>query len=256
MAKTKAGHRRKQGGGVVLTLALAVLGGRGNLSLTELLLICSAMVLCLLYAFSDWFTKRGLSVAERIGRAVALIVVCSLVISLYGWHFWPKISFAYISPAVFANEGKWDFVVRHKGPNSTNGIEVMFTDKVKEKDIIDSHNRNKTALTVAEINSYTSILTIPAIAPACREHFYAQQFLYQPEPEALDHEHYWVAVSSKEIKVYQDLRLERVDGKWFYASEIRNASDNSVLLSCKDRGFPGASDQDTQCWPMLGNCDE
>jgi hypothetical protein len=69
-----------------LTFALAMLGAR---TWIQVWLLGSGMATCFGYGFSGWATKKGLSVAERIGRwmALSLVVLCGVV--FYGQQFRP-----------------------------------------------------------------------------------------------------------------------------------------------------------------------
>lgn len=59
-------------------------------TLTDLIFICGGIAVSLLFAFSDFFSRQGLTPAERIGRFVLLLIGCSMASSLIGWHFWPR----------------------------------------------------------------------------------------------------------------------------------------------------------------------
>jgi hypothetical protein len=56
---------------------------------TQIGLLGVGIAASLLYGLSGWVTKRGLSVVERIGRGIALLLSVSCVIALYGWQFRP-----------------------------------------------------------------------------------------------------------------------------------------------------------------------
>jgi hypothetical protein len=56
----------------------------------EIVLLSITVAALLLYGFSGWIIRRNLSVAERLGRAAILLMVCSASVFLYAWHFWPE----------------------------------------------------------------------------------------------------------------------------------------------------------------------
>ena len=216
----------------------------------ELRYISAVLLVALLIGLSDFLTKSPRNIAAFF---FWFVFGCACLLAV-DWHFWPRTSFTYVSPLAFSPPRTWDFGILHKGPDPSEGIEIMFTDEVKQKNVLDSLNKTGAPLTLNDINSYQKLINIPEMDPLCRNHMFAQQFLWTP-PE-IDHQHYSLVISAREIQVLEDLKIENVAGKWHYAAEIRNREGNGVLLNCRDKGFPGATDQDAACWPMLGQCEE
>jgi hypothetical protein len=56
---------------------------------TQIGMLAAAMDACLICALSGWITKRDLSIAERMGRSAALLVIASSVVGIYSWQFRP-----------------------------------------------------------------------------------------------------------------------------------------------------------------------
>lgn len=56
---------------------------------TQIAVLSAALEVCLLYGLSGWIAEAGLSVAERIGRSVALFIAVSCAVAMYGWWFRP-----------------------------------------------------------------------------------------------------------------------------------------------------------------------
>ena len=71
-----------------------------------------------------------------------------------------------------------------------------------------------------------------------------------PDPA---HEHFSVLCSYRGGSIHQDLRIERLDGRWVIATRVVDAGNQQrVLLHCKDQGFPDGLGFDSalpQCWP-------
>ena len=90
MARAMSAHKmsgsRKAALALVITLALALLSAK---TWTHIIVLCVLMGACLIYGLSGWITKKGLSVAERMGRAVALTVFVFGLVAFYGWWFRP-----------------------------------------------------------------------------------------------------------------------------------------------------------------------
>jgi hypothetical protein len=56
----------------------------------EIVVLGPVIFVFLFFGFSSWFTKHSLSIAERMGRVVALLISCTLALGTYAWHFWPE----------------------------------------------------------------------------------------------------------------------------------------------------------------------
>ena len=90
--------------------------------------------------------------------------------------------------------------------------------------------------TVSELNASQKELRFEEVDPEGRGAIFARQFLWKSP--VFEHEHFSVEVSSRNGKFHQELYLERVDGKWNYATFVKNAETDKTVFSCRDRGFP------------------
>ena len=57
----------------------------------EIIALSLLMFGLLLFASSGYFTRRSLSVAERIGRFTLALFVWGFCTAAYAWHFWPQV---------------------------------------------------------------------------------------------------------------------------------------------------------------------
>ena len=55
-----------------------------------LIVLCVALSVSLVYGFSDWPRRTGFTVAEKMGRWVALVLICSLLALCWGSLWWPR----------------------------------------------------------------------------------------------------------------------------------------------------------------------
>jgi len=72
--------------GLAVTLALAMFGAR---TWAQIELLSVAMAVTLLYGLSGWATKKSLSIPEKMGRGVALLLVVACLVGIYTWQFRP-----------------------------------------------------------------------------------------------------------------------------------------------------------------------
>jgi hypothetical protein len=224
----------------------------------EIVWLSVPTAICLVYGLSGWVAKRNLSVAEKIGRSLVLFVACCASVSLYAWHFWPehtasvRPSFTYPAPGVVLNDNTWDFLVRHKGPDANQSVEVLFTDEVKKQQVLGEHEKTGSPLTASDINSYSQLISYPEVNPHCRGHIFAEQLLWSSP--VFDHERFSIDITSKEINIHEELGLERVAGKWYDSAEITDTESGKILLKCKDHDFPGSQSADVACFPAILDC--
>jgi len=141
-------------------------------------------------------------------------------------------SFAFIFPGAFLPPDHWDFIVGHRGPNPNFNVNFFFVDEVKKKLVL----ADRQSLTVDDINSYQRTFSFPEIDPKGRGTIFARQVLWPPP--VLDHQSYDITVTSREGTVQEAMKVERVDGKWFYDVKIYDVETNRVLMDCQDPGFP------------------
>jgi hypothetical protein len=154
-------------------------------------------------------------------------------------------SFPFVIPGVWMNGNSWDFIINHRGPDPSLNVEVMFVDRVKQKQVVEG----KTSITNEDIASYMHLFKVGEVDAKGRGSIFAQQFLWTP-PDP-NHEEYEIMLTWRDGVVTQDLRIERVNDKWFYAIKIKDAESGNELMSCKDKGFPGAVHNETPCFPAI-----
>jgi hypothetical protein len=154
-------------------------------------------------------------------------------------------SFVFVVPGVWLNGNTWDFIVNHRGPDPSYHVEILFADLVKKKQVIG----NRTSISPADINSYQAILNYDEIDPKGRGSIFAKQFLWTP-PVA-DHEEYSIEITWRDGSVHQDLQIERVNEKWFWATQIKDRESGKALVNCKDKGFPRGGPPDNACFPAM-----
>lgn len=84
------GAKTRGGAGAVSLLTALALVLFNNPPKREIEALCVAIFVCAVYGLSGWVSKKGLTVAERMGHGVALVIVCSGVVVWYGSFFWPS----------------------------------------------------------------------------------------------------------------------------------------------------------------------
>jgi hypothetical protein len=154
-------------------------------------------------------------------------------------------SFVFVYPGGWVNGNTWDFIVNHRGPAVCYNIEMLFVDQVK----LESLRHDKTSFTPSDLNSYQTLLRYPEIDPKGRSGIFAKQFLWTPSIP--DHERYTIESAWRDGRVHQDLQVERVDGKWFYATVIKDVETGNILMDCKDAGFPIGPAKARRCFPEI-----
>jgi len=154
-------------------------------------------------------------------------------------------SFVFVVPGVVLNGNSWDFIVNHRGPQPSFHVEILFVDDMKKEQT----TRGKTSLTVDELSSYQIILRYPEIDPRGRGSIYATQFIWTPP--VLDHERYAVDITWRERRVHQKLQIERVEGKWLWATQVTDGESGKLLVDCKDIGFPYGPPKSKACFPEM-----
>src|SRR5579864_8654536 len=152
-------------------------------------------------------------------------------------------SFPFLAPGVWLNFNTWDFLVNHRGPEPAYNTEILFVDDVKRAEVL----RGKTSLTRADIDSYQQIIKLPEIDSKGCGTVFAKQFLWTP-PVA-DHERYTIDATWRDGSVHEELQIERLDEKWFWAAQVKNAETGEMLVNCRDKGFPGGGPPLEECFP-------
>jgi len=154
-------------------------------------------------------------------------------------------SFPFVVPGVWFVNGAWDFIVNHRGPAVSSNVEIVLVDDVKQKQVV----AGKTSLTTADINSYQLILRYQEIDPKGHGSMFATQFQWRPADP--DHERYAIEINWRDGSVHEDLQIERVDGNWLEAMQIKDRETQKVLIDCKDKGFPFGPSAPKPCFPEM-----
>jgi hypothetical protein len=155
------------------------------------------------------------------------------------------LDFPFVIPGVWVNSNTWDFIVNHRGSSPSYNVEILFLDRVKLEQV----TKGKTALTSEEIESYQKIIRYDEIDPKGRGSIFARQFLWTPPNP--DHEHYSINITWRDGTIFEDLRIERLGDKWFWAMQLTDRETNKVLVNCNDKGFPNGNPQVKACFPEM-----
>jgi hypothetical protein len=196
---------------------------------------------CCAIAFWEYFDWRP--------RMKAPFLILSLVIlgivGLRWVAFETRPSFAFIVPGVVVNNNSWDFIINHRGPKSSESVQMLFTDDDRQKALVSEHPKS---LTPQDMNSYMRMLNYQEINPNEQGHIFALQFIWTPL--VFDHEHYTIEITDREHRaIHQELQIERVNGKWSWATQI--TENGKPLLDCKDASFPYGSRAPIPCFPNV-----
>ena len=117
--------KKKRGGALAMavTLALAFFGHPSN---EWILVLCAALSLSLIYAFSDYPT-RGDDGFRRFVRWTFLVILCASTSSIWGWFWWQRIT---VSPARVSFEGypneTFNFSVRNGRSDGVYDVQIPF----------------------------------------------------------------------------------------------------------------------------------
>ena len=103
------------------------------------------------------------------------------------------------------------------------------------------------------LNSYQSVLKYPEINPGGRGSLFGLQFAWQPL--VLEHEHFAADITAKDRTLHQELQIEKVAGKWLWATQIKDRDTGKQILNCKDNGFPYGPTASTRCFPEMLSTD-
>ncbi len=179
------------------------------------------------------------------------VLVCSFialgVVSFRWVGYETRPSFTFIVPGVVLGGNSWDFIVNHRGPKSSESVQILFTDDDRKKAILAEHPQ---LLTPRDINSYQRILEYPEVNPDGRGEIFALQFVWKPF--IMDHEHYTMEITDKDHRgLHQELQIENVGGKWYWATQITDSERGERLLDCKDSGFPYGKRASIPCFPKI-----
>ena len=64
---------------------------------------------------------------KRVKLGIAALAWCAAL--WVSWHTYPKPSFIYVAPAIWTADGRWDFVVGHRGADPVNRVQILVRDQ-------------------------------------------------------------------------------------------------------------------------------
>jgi hypothetical protein len=79
---------KRRGGALVIAFGLAT-AMFGATTWPKIVTLAILMAACLLYGLSGWATKAGLTIPEKMGRSLFLVLGVGTVVSFYAWWFRP-----------------------------------------------------------------------------------------------------------------------------------------------------------------------
>lgn len=177
---------------------------------------------------------------------VPIVVVTLVGVSFGDYHYIRYItrpSFVYVSPAAVFNGNSWDFVVNHRGPKTSYSVQIQFIDN----DRLEAMRAKKQEFTLDDFKSIESVFSFPEVNPLGRGTIFAQQFIWTPY--SLEHEHYSISITARDKLVYQELQVERVDGKWVWATQVKDQDTKKLLIDCSD--IPYSNKGKPPCFPTM-----
>lgn len=199
----------------------------------------SAATLYLGWAF--WGLTLTLFVAALYQHRVLppwIMAFCSLAaIAVFSWIAHKNISdrlrpsFVYVVPGVVLNGDTWDFIANHRGPKSSEGVQVLLVDKDRAN-YLRSTSRE---FSVADLNSYQVIWNLSEVNPMGRGSIFAKQLVWKPF--SLADSHFSVDITWRDGNVHEEIEIARVQDKWKYAMTVTDPDTSRTLLACQDDGF-------------------
>jgi len=107
-------------------------------------------------------------------------------------------SFPFVVPGVWIATGGWDFIVNHRGKEASLHIEILFTDKIRQEQVLIP---GKQSLSPEELNSYQRLYKFSEIDPKGQGSIYATQFLWSPPTP--EHEKYSIDATWRDGRTHQ-----------------------------------------------------
>jgi hypothetical protein len=139
-----------------------------HLQRPEVVCVSVAISLALIFAFSDWPLKKGLTVAEHLGRFGALTLCCGGIGCLLGWYFWPRITVMPSKLTFHAYDARWTgeqytVSVTNNINEDRYGVHVVFRVKSPEWSYVDfvCEPEAKTAFSLDSANGSVNVGDTP-----------------------------------------------------------------------------------------------
>jgi hypothetical protein len=206
---------------------------------SALLILCFLFCVGAFWEFFNW--------TLRIKLPLTVLMMCGLC---WGGFYWvsyiSRPSFVFVVPGVVANGNSWDFIVNHRGPKSSESVEILFTDIDAQMDIL---GKSPKLLSPEDINKYQILLRYPSVNPGGRGSLFAQQFIWKPL--VFGHEHYAIEITAADRRIHQDLQIEEIRDKWSWATQIKDTATGKQLLNCRDKDFPYGGEAPIRCFPEM-----
>jgi hypothetical protein len=223
--------------------------------------------LCLFIIFAMDFCLRSVRIKARFTSPyvrVGLSLVVFAVIAAKMWmpmrkqymagHMPP--SFVYVAPSVLLGFGgapvsmnTWLMEVEHYGPHPIFNVVGTFDDEDRSQEVRAwGRAHPKQSLSVEQVESESTTFNSSEVDPT---DVGAPRFYWRPAN--LKHEHFFITTASREDSVsdrYSEvLRIEWVQGKWFWKMTVKQVSSGNIIINCQDLGFPASVSELPACFP-------
>jgi hypothetical protein len=203
----------------------------------------AGLSLCL---FVHFFWKRvtWTRTMKTILASVAVVAFCTLAYRNISERLRP--SFVFVAPAVWLNGDTWDFIVNHRGLNTSSTVQILFIDEDRKNYLTSAQN----SLSSVDVNSFQTLMSYSEINPMGRGSIFVQQFMWKPF--AANHSHFSAEITWRDGGVHQEIEIARVQQKWAYAVRVLDRDTKARLLWCSDKDFPLASGEPLPpCFPAV-----
>ena len=152
-------------------------------------------------------------------------------------------SFVSVVPGVLFNGDSWDIIANHRGPKTSYSTQILFVDHDRQ----DYVAHPQSTLSLADINSYQVLWTLPEVNPMGRGTIFAQQMVWKPYN--LAHSHFIADISWRDGSVHEELEIAKVQDTWQYAMKVTNREGGKTLVPCHDKLFPSNAPL-SPCFPV------
>lgn len=146
-------------------------------------------------------------------------------------------SFAFIVPGIWLTDGRWDFIVNHRGPKTSYSAELLLVDEDRREYLA----KTQSSLSPADVNSFQLLVPLGDVNPKGQGSIFAKQIIWRPFSPL--NSRFTAIITWRDGRVNEDIRVANVAGKWFYRMRVSDEHGTSLLL-CRDSGFPS-----TEPWP-------
>jgi hypothetical protein len=204
------------------------------------------LLTCAWAGFKLWKASRF---SFLINFNIALACTITLCI-IANWNISERLrpSYVFIHPGIWSLDGRWDLLVNHRGPKTSYGVQILFVDE----DRLEVLRHSNQSLSLADVDSYQTMFSIPEVNPKGHGTIFAKQFFWRPfSPEK---SHFTSEITWRDGRVHEDIRIVRVQGKWAYAMSVKDPETGTRLFDCKDANFPSLEALPS-CFPSINSTD-